>query len=267
MRKPIPIRPLIVFGLFATAFAGNASAQVYEADPVPVPALTETPRVTVRLHTGPSLNMMSDWRDGMSTLADMASARGLSPAEHYCICMSWGTTALVHVTDRIALGGIFEMLRDTRRFSVSDEIGGFGLFGLGATSGTFGFGNEAVVQTQQVVVDLYPREGSRLHLQFGGGTANGHTSMHTPGSSAESRVRGTMGSVSVGTESRFWYVDAGWRFLPMHTTAISVSDFPIDEARDVFSTVGDVQDFVRDRKTDLSGGWARIGIAFHIGRR
>jgi hypothetical protein len=264
MWKPIPIRLLVPFGLFATAFAGNAGAQVYEADPVPVPTLTETPRVTVRLHTGPSLNMMSDWRDGMSALADLASANGLSPTDKSCICMTWGTTTLIHVTDRIALGGVFEMLRDTRRFTVTDEIRGFG---IAPSSGTFGFDNEAVVQTLQGLIDVYPRTGSRLHVQVGAGTANGHTAMSTPGSSATSRVRGTMVSASVGTEGRFWYMDAGWRFLPMRTTAANVTDFEIDEPRDVFASVSAVEEFVAHRKTDLSGGWVRIGLAFHVGRR
>ena len=106
-----------------------------------------------------------------------------------------------------------------------------------------------------------------MHLQVGGGAANGHSSMGTPGGSASSRVRGTMMSASVGTEGRFWYVDAGWRFLPMHTRAASVSDLRIDEPRDVFESPADVQEFVGDRKTDLSGGWVRIGLAFQFGRR
>ena len=264
MCQPLPIRALIAFGLFTTAFAETAIAQEPAAEPAVAPIVSETPRVTVRLHAGPSLNMMSDWRDGMSALADLASANGLSPTDKSCICMTWGATTLIHVTDRVALGAVFEMLRDTRRFTVSDEIRGFG---IPPSSGTFGFDNEAVVQTLQGLIDVYPREDSRLHLQVGAGTANGHTSMSTPGSSATSRVRGAMVSASVGTEGRFWYMDAGWRFLPMHTTAASVNDFEIDEPRDVFASVSAVEDFVANRKTDLSGGWVRIGLAFHFGRR
>jgi hypothetical protein len=264
MHQTLAIRTVIAVCGLTIALVDTANAQVDAPEPAYAPTVTETPRVTLRLHTGPSLNVMSDWRDGMKTLADMASARGLSPADKSCICMSWGATALVHVSNRVALGGTFEMLRDTRSFTVNDVIRGFG---IPTASGMFRFDNEAVVQTQQVVVDVYPREGSRLHLQFGGGTANGHTSMDTPGSSATTRVRGTMATASIGTEGRFWYMDAGWRFLPMHTTASSVNDSQIDEARDIFATVAEVERFVGDRKTDMSGGWVRIGLTFHFGRR
>ncbi len=264
MRKTLAIRATILFCVFTMALVGTATAQVDAPESADVPPLAETPRVTLRLHTGPNLNVMSDWRNAMSALADMASARGLSPADKSCICMSWGATALFHVSNRVAFGGTFEMLRDTRSFTVNDVIRAFG---IPTSSGMFRFDNEAVVQTQQGVVDVYPREDSRMHLQFGGGTANGHTSMGTPGSSATTRVRGTLATASIGTEGRFWYMDAGWRFLPMHTTASSVNDFQIDEARDVFATVAEVEQFVGNRKTDLSGGWVRIGLAFHFGRR
>src|SRR5262245_2254432 len=172
MCNPLPMRALIAFGLFTTVLAEPAIAQEAAQEPVFAPIVSETPRVTLRLHAGPSLNMMSDWRDGMSTLADRASANGLSPTDKSCICMTWGATTLIHVTDRVAVGGVFEMLRDTRRFTVTDEIRGFG---IPPSSGTFAFDNEAVVQTLQGLVDIYPREGSRMHVQLGGGTANGHT--------------------------------------------------------------------------------------------
>ena len=255
-------RALVVLALL-TAGVQTAEAQTPEAQPAAdLAPLSVTPRVTVRLHTGPSLNLMSDWRDGMNSLMNMTQAHGLTPKDKSCICMSWGTTALVHITDRVAVGGAFEMLRDTRSFSVTDDIG---VFNLG--DGNFGYRNEAVVQTTQILAALYPREGSHMHVQVGAGAANGHTAMSTPGGDATGRVRGTMISVSAGTEARFWYVDAGWRFLPMRTTASSVSDAEIGEARDVFANLGEVQNFVRDRKTDLTGGWARIGLAFHFGRR
>jgi hypothetical protein len=219
--------------------------------------------VTVRLHAGPNLNLMRDWRDGLGTLWDLTQARGLSPKDKSCICMSWGSTALVHVTSRVAIGGAFEMLRDTRQFTVTDEIRAFGP----PRSVDFGFHNEAVVQTKQVVLALYPHEGSHAHVQVGGGIGTGHTDMQTPGSDASGRVRGTMLSVSGGTESRFLYVDAGWRLLRMRTTSITLNDSAIDEARDVFGSVGELQDFVRGRDTDLTGGWVRIGLVFHFGRR
>jgi hypothetical protein len=74
-------------------------------------------------------------------------------------------------------------------------------------------------------------------------------------------------SVSAGTEARFWYVDAGWRFIRMRTTGRTASDFAIDKPRDVFADVRAVQEFVQRRDVDLSGAWARIGIALHLGRR
>ena len=121
MSKPLPIRVLIAFGLVTTLLAETAVAQDVVPEPASLPALAETPRVTVRLHAGPSLNMMSDWRDGMSSLADMAASRGLSPTQRSCICMTWGATTLIHVSDRVALGGVFEMLRDTR--ALFDKLG------------------------------------------------------------------------------------------------------------------------------------------------
>ena len=222
-----------------------------------------TPRVTIRLHAGPSLNLMSDWRSGLNTLWDMTEARGLSPRDKSCICMSWGSTVLVHATERVAVGGAFEMLRDTRRFTVTDSLQFFGP----PQAADFGFGNEVVVQTKQIVAAFYPREGSRTHVQVGGGLGTGHTTMSTPGSDAKGRVRGTMLSFSAGTEARFWYVDAGWRLLRMKTQSSVVSDFDIQEARDIFASQAEVEEFVGGRNTDLTGGWARVGLVFHFGRR
>jgi hypothetical protein len=239
-----------------------AQTQVAEPPAIQVDAPV-TPRVTVRLHAGPSLNLMSDWRSGLHTLSDMAVARGLGPTDKSCICMSWGSTALVHVTRRVAVGGAFEMLRDTRQFSVSDMIHGFGA----PFSGDFLFSNETVVQTKQIVAALYPRESSHTHIQVGGGIGTGHTTMSTPGADAFGSVRGTLVSFSAGTEARFWYVDGGWRFLRMRTTNRSVKDHFIQEARDVFASDAEVQEFVRGRDTDFTGAWGRIGLALHFGRR
>jgi hypothetical protein len=230
---------------------------------VPLADESVTPRVTVRLHAGPSLNLMSDWRNGLNTLWDMTEARGLSPRDKSCICMSWGSTVLVHATERVALGGAFEMLRDTREFTVTDSLQFFGP----PRAASFGFGNEAVVQTKQIVAAFYPREGSRTHVQVGGGIGTGHTTMSTPGSDAKGRVRGALASFSVGTEGRFWYMDAGWRLLRMKTQSRVVSDSDIQEARDVFGSQTEVQEFVGERVTDLTGGWVRAGLVFHIGRR
>jgi hypothetical protein len=212
--------------------------------------------VTVRFHAGPNLNLMQDWRNGMSTLQERAGGR-----DRICICMSWGSTALVHVSQRLAIGGEFEMLRDTREFSVGGYIP---LIGQNAE---FGFSNETVVQTKQVVAALYPREGSRTHVQLAAGVGRGHTTMSTPGADAMGRVKGTLLSVSAGTETRFWYVDAGWRFLRMKSTYTDVTDYSIGEPRDVFANVGQVHDFIRGRDVDFTGGWARIGLVLHFGHR
>lgn len=258
VHKTAIIQGLVTLALVVSVDASTAAAQTQEPEPIPVVAAQApaTPLVTVRFHAGPNLNLMKDWRNGMSTLQTLAGGTDKS-----CICMSWGGTALVHVTSRVAIGGAFEMLRDTRGFSVDGNIQFAGL------SGTFGFGNETVVQTRQVVAALYPREGSRTHVQFGAGLGSGHTTLSTPGSNASGRVRGTMLSASAGTETRFWYVDAGWRLLRMKSTYTDVSDVFIDEPRDVFANVAQVQDFIRGRDVDFTGAWARIGLVFHFGHR
>jgi hypothetical protein len=265
MQKRAIVKGAVILALLMPGVQAGAAAQarVPEAIPLDSTPAASTPRVTVRLHAGPNLNLMRDWRDGLGTLWDVTEARGLSPRDKSCLCMSWGSTALVHLTSRVAIGGAFEMLRDTRRFTVTDELRAFGP----PRSADFAFHNEAVVQTKQAVLALYPHEGSRAHVQVGGGLGTGHTNMSTPGSDASGRVRGTMLSVSGGTESRFLYVDAGWRLLRMRTTSITLNDAAIDEARDVFSSVAELQDFVRGRDTDLTGGWARVGLVFHFGRR
>src|SRR5688500_11497626 len=87
-----------LLGALAPVVQGTAMAQTAAATSPAVPPADEsvTPRVTVRLHAGPSLNLMSDWRNGLNTLWDMTEARGLSPRDKSCICMSWGSTVLVH---------------------------------------------------------------------------------------------------------------------------------------------------------------------------
>jgi hypothetical protein len=76
-----------------------------------------------------------------------------------------------------------------------------------------------------------------------------------------------MVSFSAGTEGRFWYMDAGWRLLRMNTQSTIVNDSDIQAARDVFGSQAEVQDFVGGRVTDLTGGWVRVGLVFHFGRR
>ena len=264
MRNRIIVAGTLLVAILSPGGRGTASAQgPGDSAPIALEGGSVTPRVTVRLHAGPSLNLMSDWRDGLNTLWDMTAARGLAPRDKSCICMSWGTTVLVHATERIAVGGTFEMLRDTRSFAVTDELNFFGPQG----PASFVFENEAVVRTSQLMVALYPREGSHTHVQLGGGIGTGHTTMSTPGGDAAGRVRGKMMSISAGTEKRFWYVDAGWRFLRMKTQSSIVNDVAVGEARDVFASQAEVHDFVDRRITDLTGGWARIGLAFHFGRR
>ena len=44
-------------------------------------------------------------------------------------------------------------------------------------------------------------------------------------------------------------------------------DYALNEARDVFGSVAEVEDFMRGRDPDFTGGWARIGLVLHFGRR
>jgi hypothetical protein len=105
-----------------------------------------------------------------------------------------------------------------------------------------------------------------MHVQVGGGLGSGHTTMSTPGAGASGRVRGWLATASIGTESKFWYVDAGWRFHRMRATHENVYDHAIGEARDVFGSESDARSFVEQRDVDFTGGWARIGLAFNVGR-
>jgi hypothetical protein len=256
-------RTLIVV-LGTLVFAPAAAAQVEPANGVAsMPDDSVRPRVTVRFHVGPNLNIMRDWRDGLDLLEGLAQQRGLPIRDESCICMSWGTTALAHVTNQLAIGGEFEVLRDTRKFSVDDQLRAFGI----NETASFAFRNETVVQTSQAVAAFYPRQNSHLHFQIGAGVGRGHTEFNTPGSYASGRVRGWLLTTSVGTEARFWYVDAGWRFHRTRTTLTEIGDHTIDEARDVFSSEADVRDFLNGREADLTGGWVRVGLAFRFGRR
>ena len=262
MRLRLPCALIVVLGTLALAPA--AAAQVEPAAEVlSISEDSVRPRVTVRLHAGPNLNVMRDWRDGLDLLEGLAQERGLPITDESCICMSWGTTALAHITKQLAIGGEFEVLRDTRKFSVDDQLRAFGI----NQTASFAFRNETVVQMSQAVAAFYPRQNSHLHFQVGAGVGRGHTEFSTPGSNASGRVRGWLLTTSVGTEAKFWYVDAGWRFHRTRTTLTEIGDHTIDEARDVFSSEAEVRDFLNGREADLTGGWVRIGLAFHFGRR
>ena len=115
MQRALIIAGLGMLAVGAPGVPESAAAQTPGPEPLAVESaqVPTTPRVTVRFHAGPNLSLMKDWRNGMSTLQDLAGG-----TDKYCICMSWGSTALVHVTARMAIGGAFEMLRDTRQFSV-----------------------------------------------------------------------------------------------------------------------------------------------------
>ena len=253
----------LALSVAALAWCSPAAAQQAAAEAMPAGSIegAATPWVTIRFHAGPNLNLMQDWRDGLVVLEDRARANGLEPSDQSCICMSWGTAAVAHVTPRFALGGQFEMLRDTRGFTVDDYVR------LLDQSHSFGFRNETVVRTTQILLAVYPRQGSRLHLQVGGGVGSGHTELFMPGGGATGRVRGPLFSTSLGMESRFWYVDAGWRFHRMKVTDLSVYDQTVNEARDLFDSESELRGFVQDRAVDFTGVWVRLGLALHFGSK
>lgn len=175
----MPLRVALVLAILGIAPAAGAQAQ----DPSAAPPLdSETRWVTVRLHAGPNLNLMRAWRDGLDTLQRRAQQRGLPIVNEFCICMSWGGTALVHVTPRLALGAELEMLRDTRSFSVEDEIGF-----IFPGSARFGYRSETVDRTTQAVAAFYPRAGSRTHVQVGAGRGSAHSRFLSPGGDAEGK--------------------------------------------------------------------------------
>jgi len=261
--RSIHLRDIAIAILTLLASAARAAAQTSASDAAPLPDYSVQPYVTVRFHAGPNINLMHDWRTGVDALADLASSRGLTPHNLCCISKSWGTTALVHVTDRFAVGGSYEALRDTREFRVTDTIDAFGFRG----DGEFSFENITEVSGKQVVVAVYPRVDTHTHLQFGGGIGAGHTTLFTPGSRSSASLRGPIVSVSAGTEARFWYVDAGWRYARMRVGVRTADDSALDVARDIFPDVAAVDAFTRDRGSDLSGIWGRIGIALHFGHR
>jgi hypothetical protein len=93
----------------------------------------------------------------------------------------------------------------------------------------------------------------------------------TPGSGAKSRVKGTLVAACAGTETRFWYVDAGSRFLRMKSTQTVFDDYPLNEARDVFASVAEVEELMRGRGSGPHGrlGAHRPGAALRppVGRR
>ena len=242
--------------------AGDASAGAQS----PTVMSTDTnvqPDVTVRFYAGPNLNLMHDWRQGIDVLAGLARDRGLTPERDCCISKSWGASALVHVSDSFALGASYDALRDTRKFSVIDTIDAFGLH----ESGRFGFENVTELTAAQAIVAVYPRIDSHMHVQFGAGAGRGRTELSTPGSRSTASLRGPILSASVGTETRFWYVDAGWRYARMRVGPRSADDSELFEARDVFPDVAAIEAFTRERGSDLSGVWAHIGIALHFGHR
>jgi hypothetical protein len=238
-----------------------ASAQASAPAAVTMPDEVDARWVTVRLHAGPNLNAMSDWRSGIDTLQSRARQQGLPVTGEPSIAMSWGTTAIVHVTPRGGVGAEFEMLRDTRSFTVEDSLWPF------ATSGSFGYRTETVVRTTQGVVAVYPRDGSRMHVQIGGGWGSGHSQFSSPGADASGRGSGMLASASVGMESSVWYVDAGWRFHRVHVKYDSVRDVTIGQRRDLFLNETAVREFVEPRDADFTGGWARIGLVFRFGRK
>jgi len=257
MHKPL------VLALAMLGASHAAPAQTPAPGPAAAPEEADSRWVTVRLHVGPNLNLMRDWRDGLGTLQTRAQQHGLPITGKLCICMSWGSTALVHVRERVGVGAQFEMLRDTRSFTVTDDLRFFGT----NTNASFGFRNETVVRTTQVVAALYPREGSRAHVQVGVGRGSGHSRFMTPGGDAEGHGSGMLVSASAGMESSFWYVDAGWRLHRIDITYDTIRDSAIPEARDLFASEAEVRDFVQARDADFTGGWARIGLAFRFGRR
>jgi hypothetical protein len=244
------------------AMSHPAAAQTQDPVGVALPDESDSRRFTLRLHAGPNLNLMKDWRNGLDMLQTRAQQRGLPITGESCICMSWGSTALVHVTSRLAFGAGFEMLRDTRSFTVEDEIG-FIIPG----SGSFGFRSEAVDRTTQAVAAFYPRADSRTHVQVGIGRGSAQSRFSSPGGDAEGTGSGVLVSAAAGMESGIWYVDAGWRLHRLDIEYDTIRDQPVDRARDLFASEAEVRQFVERRQADFTGGWVRIGLVFRFGRR
>jgi hypothetical protein len=163
MRLRWPCALIVVLGTLALAPAAAAQVEL-AAGVASISEDSVRPRVTVRLHAGPNLNVMRDWRDGLDLLEGLAQERGLPITDESCICMSWGTTALTHITKQLAIGGEFEVLRDTRKFTVDDQLRAFGI----NETASFAFRNETVVQTSLGVTTCDRRDAVGLPSEVSG---------------------------------------------------------------------------------------------------
>ena len=218
-------------------------------------------QLTVRLHIGPNLNTMKDWRDGLQTLQGIARSRNLrtTDSDNSGIGGSYGGTILAKVTETIGVGIEVEFLRDENSFLVQDVIGG-----LFAGTGHFVTSVDAFSRGVQVVAAVHPwTRQRRAFFQLGLGIGSGRVRFFSPGGRAEGEGTGVILSGLVGTDLGVLHLSGGVR---LHRFGI---DYEIQysgtgPARYWFSSEAEARSFSQGRDVDFTGLFLRIGVAVHL---
>jgi len=208
---------------------------------------------------------MGDWKNGISDLEARSRADGLpiTSASNPAYTASFEALGLASVGGPFLVGLQFDRLTGASEFDVRDAIG--------FNAGTAEFETRAEATSNAWLVTgrwMLPgaRRGVRPYLQSGGGVGSAQLEFSTPSGGAEGKGHAFVGSLAsgllVGGGALRCRLEAGWRFhrVPLSYSRIRGTSQP-GVRRDYFDFDDETRAFVTGRDVDLSGGFARIGVA------
>lgn len=264
------VSPLLV-SLALAACAGPARADEPPALP-PAPLPAEKAAVLREYSFEGSIQvawaLMGDWKRGLEDLQARSAADGLTipTSTNPAYTSSFEASALTAFGGRFLLGLQFDRPTGAGEFEVRDVDGsGFQDFKTRAQATS----NAWLVIGRWMLPGA--RRGVRPLLQAGAGVGSAQLEFTTPSGGAEGKGHGFIGSIEtglvIGDGQTRMKIQTGWRFhrVPLSYSRVRGASNP-GVRRDYFDFDDEARTFVTGRDVDLSGAFARVGVAVALSR-
>ncbi len=266
--------PLLLLALLSVATV-SAIARADEPPALPAAPVREAPVHTLRQFSveftvNAAWAHMGDWRNGIADLEARSRADGLpiTSATNPAYTASFEAIGLVAVGGPFFAGLEFDRPTGASEFDVRDA--------LGMNAGTAEFETRAgAASNAWLVVGRWmlpgARRGVRPYLQSGAGVGSAQLEFTTPSGGAEGKGHAFVGALAggllIGDGPLRARLEVGWRLhrVPLSYSRVRGTSQP-GELRDYFDFDDETRAFVTGRDVDLSGGFARIGVAVAFSR-
>ena len=211
--------------------------------------------------------LMGEWKTGLAELQARSIADGLTipTSTNPAYTSSFEATALTAAGGPFLVGLQYDRPTGAGEFEVRDVDGsGFQDFKTRAQATS----NAWLVVGRWMLPGA--RRGVRPLLQAGAGVGSAQLEFTTPSGGAEGKGRGFIASLEtglvIGDGQLRMKIQTGWRFHRVPLSYSRVRGASSLARRDYFVDDGATRAFVTGRDVDLSGAYARLGVAVAITR-